>query len=376
MNRKEISEIKKNIEIDNDLLIVNSAVIACIDAEKNVKCMTNRSFTEIPREELECIIGTVKNSLSGTLGKALVEYEFPMTAYEEDHAQSILYKALDSKLMDEEAVEKLVDHIREKMDYVSVYTIMITHCTYTVFKKNKTGDEDPYDSFDYSFIDICICPVELRVDGLIYSDDKNAVIRKLDFDKVVAEKPDAAVLYPTFTGRGPDVNHVLCYSRNIKKPNISLVEDVLECSFTSTVNDQKAAFHGVMQEVLGDELNYSFISSVNEKLRDIADNTKNDYDMAEINENDVCNILIGSGVESEKEEAIRTAFKEHVGEENTLPVVNLVENKMQIKSDGIVVTVGKGAIDKVRTRDEDGHRYMLIDLDDPTVTINGMASKL
>jgi hypothetical protein len=57
-------------------------------------------------------------------------------------------------------------------------------------------------------------------------------------------------------------------------------------------------------------------------------------------------------------------------------VVNLVENKMQIKSDGIVVTVGKGAIDKVRTRDEDGHRYMLIDLDDPTVTINGMASKL
>lgn len=375
MNRKEVSELKKAISLDDDLFTLNRAAMAFVDADKNIKCQTNRSFTEIPREELECIADTMNKGLSGTLGKALIEYEFPQESYEDDHAQSIIYKAYESKLKDEESVQALIEHIVSNMNYVSAYTLTIVHSSYTVFKKNKSGREDPYDSYDYSFLLILVCPVEVRVDGLIYDEDENAIIKKTDYDKIVSEKPTDAVLYPTFTGRGPDVNHILIYNKNLKKPNISLIENVFECSFTSTVSDQKSAFHEILEEVVGDDLNYSFISNINEKIRDIVDLSKNDFDVAAIDENDVCNLLIDSGIEPEKEELIRNAYKKACGD-GKLPAINLLENKMQLSADGITINVGKNAVDKIRTREENGRRYLLIDLDDPTIKINGMDSKL
>lgn len=375
MNKKEVAEIRRNMEIDNDLLTVNRVVISFIDSQKDIKCQSDRGYTEIPREDLECIFDSMKRGISGSLGKALVEYEFPKESYEEGHSQNILYKALQSRLENEDDVNNLIDHIIKNLDYESTYTIMIAHCTYTVFRKNKAGDEDPYDSLDYSFLAVMFCPVAVRVDGLIYNEEENAITRKTNYDKVVAEKPDNSFLYPTFTGRGPDVNHVLVFNRNVKKPDVSLVENVLECEFSNTVNDQKAAFHDILEDAAGDDLDYNLISTVNEKIRDIVENTKDEYDIAEINEADVCNILIDSGIDESKEETIRNSYKERLGDA-TLPAVNLLENKMQIKTDGITITVGEKAVDKVRTREENGRHFLLIDLDDPSVEINGMPSKI
>lgn len=375
MNRKEVSEIKKNISVNNDLFVVNNVVVAFVDAEKQIKCKTNRSFTEIPDEELECILDTVTAGLSGTLGKGLVEYEFPKEAYEDGKQHEIIYNAYKSKLKDEEAVDKLLEHIVSNLTYSSTYAIYITHSSYTVFKKTKADEEDPYNNFDFSFMNVCLCPVEIRIDGLIYDEEENAIVKKHDFDRIVSPKPQDAFMYPTFTGRGPDVNHVLCYTKNVKKPNISVVEEILGCQFTSTAVDQKIAFHDIIEAVAGENLDYQFLSNVNEKIRDIVDSTKNDFDIPTLNEDDVCNILIDSGVEEEKEESIRSAYKTVVGEEN-LPAVNLLENKMQLAADGITINVGKNAISKVRTRNEDGRRYLLIDLDDPTIKINGIDSKV
>lgn len=375
MNRKEVSEIKKNIKVSNDLFTTNNVVVAFVDAEKNIKCKTNRSYAEIPTEELECIIDTVSASLSGTLGKGLVEYEFPKEAYEENGQQSIIYNAYNSRLKDEEAVDALLEHIVSNLSYSSTYAIYIIHSSYTVFKKTKSDEEDPYNNFDFSFMNICLCPVELRIDGLIYDEEENAIVKKHDFDRIVSPKPQDAFMYPTFTGRGPDVNHVLYYAKNVKKPNISVVENILGCQFTSTAVDQKIAFHDIIEAVAGDNLDYQFLSNVNEKIRDIVESTKNDFDIPALNEDDVCNILIDAGIETEKENSIRSAYKTVVGDE-VLPAVNLLENKMQIMADGITINVGKNAIDKVRTRNEDGRRYLLIDLDDPTIRINGIDSKI
>ena len=64
-------------------------------------------------------MATLKRVLSGTLGKGLLEYEFPKEAYEEGGSQAILYEALQSKLEDETAVTTLMEQIVRNMDYVS-----------------------------------------------------------------------------------------------------------------------------------------------------------------------------------------------------------------------------------------------------------------
>ncbi len=97
---------------------------------------------------------------------------FQKEAYEEGGSQSILYEALNTKLEEENAVTNLMEQIVHNMDYVSTYAILIGHCTYTVFQKSKSDEIDPYQSHDYRFLVAAICPVEVRVDGLIYNEGR------------------------------------------------------------------------------------------------------------------------------------------------------------------------------------------------------------
>ena len=105
---------------------------------------------------------------------------------------------------------------------------------------------------------------------LIYNEDDNAIEKKNVYDRIVAEIPTDGFVYPTFTGRGPDVNHVLYSAHKPKDVNISIIENVLGCPFNRTAQEQKETFQSMMQEIVSDELSYSVITGVNEKLRDIA----------------------------------------------------------------------------------------------------------
>ena len=217
--------------------------------------------------------------------------------------------------------------------------------------------------------------MEVRVDGLIYNEDDNAIEKKNIYDRIVAEIPTDGFLYPTFTGRGPDVNHVLYSAHKPKEVNVSIVENVLGCTFTRTAQEQKETFQNLLQEYVADELNYSVITSVNDKLRDIAAEYANDPDIPVIDDIHVRDVLLDSGVSHECAEAVQKAYREET-KDSPIAVSNLVENKTTISLDGVTVSIGKDATGKVRTQLVNGRRYLLIDLDDPTVQINGLTARI
>lgn len=173
----------------------------------------------------------------------------------------------------------MLDQIVKNMDYISTYAILIGHCTYTVFKKTRNDEINPYDSVEYSFLVTAICPVEVRIDGLIYNEDDNAIEKKVAYDRIVSEVPTDGFLYPTFTGRGPDVNHVLYSVRKPKEVNTSIVENVLGCKFVCTANQEKESFHTLLEDVVADELSYTVITDVNDKLKSIVEEYKNDAEL-------------------------------------------------------------------------------------------------
>ena len=375
MNKKELSEIRKNFSDTSDLFVLNQVATAFVDSEKNIRCQTSRAYHNIASEESDCLMATLKRVLAGTLGKGLLEYEFPKEAYEEGGSQAILYEALQSKLEDETAVTTLMEQIVRNMDYVSTYAILVGHCTYTVFQKSKSDELDPYQSHDYRFLVAAICPVEVRVDGLIYNEDDNAIEKKNVYDRIVAEIPTDGFVYPTFTGRGPDVNHVLYSAHKPKDVNISIIENVLGCPFNRTAQEQKETFQSMMQEIVSDELSYSVITGVNEKLRDIAAEYANEPDLPIVDDIHVRDILLDSGVSQERAEEMQMAYREAT-QDKPITVNNLIDNKKTISVDGITVSIGKDATDKVRTQCVDGRRYLLIDLDDPAVEINGLTARI
>ena len=308
MNKKELSELKKHFSAASDRFTMNRVATAFVDVERNIHNIQIRPYYNIPSEEIECLMATLKRVLSGTMGKGLVEYEFPQETYEEGGSQHILYGALQSKLENEEDV-----------------SLLIGQCNYTVFQKSADESENPYDTYEYPFLIAAICPVETRVDGLVYNETEEAIERKTDCDRVVAEIPSDGFLYPTFTGRGPDVNHVLYSARKPKKVNISMVEDVLGCVFTLTAQEQKETFQTLLQEIVKDELSYPVITSINEKLKDIAAEYANEPDLPVIDDIHVRDILLDSGVSQERAEAMQQAYKEAT-QDKPITVSNLIES--------------------------------------------------
>ncbi len=375
MNKKDLAELKKHFTPSDDLLTVRKISATFIDSEKEMRCHSVRGYHEIPDEESSCLYQTLAKVLKGTLGKALIEYPFPNEMYEEDQSQNLLWKLLENGLDDEEQLDKLLQHISDNMVYALPYAVFIAECTYTVFEKTKNDERNKFDSHEYRFLIGAVCPVEARVDGLIYDEENNNIVRKLDFDRVVAEAPTDGFLFPTFTGRGPDVNHVMYYTKTPKNPNVSVVEEVLGCHFTLSALEEKETFRAVLDKAVGEELNLNVIASVNEKIQDYAKSFKDEPEPPVVSDIMMRDILLDSGVTQERAEAAQQLYRE-TADGNYFTASNLTDSKTTLSSSGVTVSISGDATDKITTRMIDGRKFLMISLDDPEVTVNGFQMKI
>ncbi len=375
MNKKELAEIKKNFTDTSGLFTLNHIVTAYIDPQKNIRCKTNRMYSLIPEEESSVLMESLSKIFRGSLGKGLLEYSFPNEEYEEDGSQKELYEAMKTKLKDETAVDKLIVRIVNNLAYEPAYTIIIGHCSYSIITKDKNDEALDSSADEYNFIVAAICPANTNDDGLMFDSDSNTIVKKANTELIISREPTDGFFFPVFSDRSPDVNRVMYFTKSPKKPNISFVDDVLGCEFIMSAHGEKETFQAVLNDVVGDELNYTVITRVNEKLQEVVTNSKNETELPVIDDRRMYNILSDSGVSDEKLEALPSVFKQKVGE-GVLTATNLVENKTTLATPEITVNISKNATDKVRTTVVDGRRCLLIDLDDPAICINGLTTRI
>ena len=113
------------------------------------------------------------------------------------------------------------------------------------------------------------------------------------------------------------------------------------------------------------------IKTVNEKIQEVVDSSKDDTDKAVIDNNVLKDILTDIGVPEERVQMVEPVYEKVCGNA-PLTASNLVESKTVLSSPGITVNIKPSAADKVRTSVVDGRRCLLIDIDDPTIEINGL----
>ena len=376
MNKKEVAEIKKNFTDSSGFFTLNHVVSAYIDPQKNIRCNQNKLYSLIEEDAGAVMMESLKKVLGGSVGKNLMEYGFPNTEYDEEGAQNILYAAVKGKLEDETANAKLIERIVNNMEYEMAYTLIMGYCSYSIMTKDKNDETYDDATEEYNFIVVAVCPVCTGDDGLMFDSEANEIVKKSNTDLIVSRAPTDGFFYPVFSDRSPDVNRVMYYTKTPKKPNISIVEDVLGCSFVMTCQNEKDTFREVLNDVVGDELSYTLITQVNETLREIVTKSKNETELPIIDDNKLHNILFDAGVSSEKLDALPAVFKEKVGDADGLIVENLVENKTVLETPEITINISRDGTDKVRTSVIDGRRCLVIDLDDPSISINGLVTSV
>lgn len=376
MNKKELNEIKKNFTEDSGFLVINSFFSAYIDPEKNVKYKECKPHSIIPDEEREVITESLKKVLTGTIGKHLVEYEFPNEAYEEGNAQKVLYDLVASKMNDEELTDAFLQKITANIDYAASFTVLAAHCTYTIKRKNKNDDIDLDNSTEeYNFIVTAICPANTNDIGLFYDEETGTISKKSNTEMIISRIPTDGFIYPVFSDRSPDVNHVMYFSKKADKPNISIIENVLDCEFVMSAENEKARFQQILSTVVSDELNYNVITQVNEKIREVVELSKNETESAKLNDKQLKHILSDSGVSADKLEALEPAYKTLVGDVG-LTASNLTDNRTVVVTPDVTVNIKKDAACRLRTSSIEGRNCLIIDLDDPNIVVNGLPAVL
>lgn len=373
MNKKELAEIKKNFGEHSGLFTLNRVQTAYIDTQKNVLFQSNELYSITPEEIGAVLMESLSKIFKGNLGKGLVEYPFPREQYDEGGSQKVLWEAVRTKLADENACAALMQRIINNLAYEPAYTLIIGHCSYSIMSRDRNGDDLDSAADEYNFIVCAVCPAITNDDGLMF--DGNEISKKPNTELVIAREPTDGFFYPVFSDRAPDVNSVMYFTKSPKKPNISFVNDVLGCEFRMSANGEKKTFQQVMHDVCGDELNYTVITQVNEKLRELVVNSKNETELPVVDENRMYNILSDSGVSDERLEGLKTIFENKVGN-GGLTATNLVEPKTKLSTSEITVSISKDATDKVRTTTIEGRRCLIIDLDDPAIEINGLTTRI
>ena len=172
MNKKEIAEIKKLFTPSHCAI---TRICGCyVDAEKNIKTKLKEAFLSLEEEEMFKYFKIFKSTLSGTIGKNLLNMEFPLSQESEGGTQEFLLKLRNSELKDEALIDEFYEKVMADYLYPENYYIILIHGAYDVPGRTKDGIEmDDASDEVYEYILACICPVDLSKTGLSYNAAEN-----------------------------------------------------------------------------------------------------------------------------------------------------------------------------------------------------------
>lgn len=372
MNRKEVNEIKKNFTDRSGFFTMDRILTGFIDADKNVLYHAVQPCVTMPIEFKEVCDMTLIKVLSTQVGKKFTEYEFPNSAYDIGHVQPLLYSLLNTELKDNEVCIKFLEHIANNIVYTGPFAVITAYCTYTIRKKNKTDELDDFDSEElYRYVLTAICPADTGTDGFVFDKEDKEILKKLNDELIIDKVPTDGFLFPVFDNRSSDINHVMIYSKSTTSPNVSLVEDVLECEFVMSPDVERESFRSIIKSVAGDDLDYTMLNTVNEKIKDVIDESSNDTEVTLLGPTVLKDILRDTGLDEAKVNSVDAVYRHTCGD-SIITAANVVEHKNTVQAPGIKIDISSGFSDKLRTSVVDGRRCILIDLDDPTVEVNGL----
>lgn len=372
MNKKETAEIKKQFTPAN---CAATRICGCyVSAEKEKKTEFKEAFLSLPEEEMFKYFDIFRKSLSGTIGKNLLNMEFPLETEAEGGTQDALLKLRDSRLTDDALLEVFYDRVIDSYDYGENYLILLIHAVYDIPGKASDGSE-MFDASDevYDYILCCICPVKLSKPALSYHAEENSFHERIR-DWVV-EMPDAGFLFPAFNDRGSDIHSLLYYSKNAENLYNGLTDLLLGCVPPLTAEGQKEIFRTLVEEALGEDCEYDVVKNIHENLNELIEQNSDNPDPLTLDKAEVKYLLTKSGVEENQLKDFDAQYEAAAGENSTLIASNVADmKKFVIKTPDITIQVNPECMDLVETRVIDGRKCLVISVDD-RVEINGISAK-
>lgn len=373
MNKKEVSEIKKLFTPAGCAI---TRICGCyVDAEKEKRTELKEAFLSLPEEEAFKYFTIFRGAMSGTLGKNLINMEFPLHTEAAGGTQEFLLRLRDSELKDDALLEEFYDKVIDNYDYGENYYIILIHCAYDIPAKSTDGNE-MFDASDYvySFIQCTVCPVRLTKPGLSYQPPTNTIENSTR--NWMVGSPDLGFLFPAFNDRNTDLHSLLYYSKNPEKLSVQLIDEVLGCTIPLSAKSQKETFRSIVEETLGENCDFENVKNIHESLNEMLEEHRDNPEPLILDKHQVKRLLENNGADPEKLRELDTIYPtDKNGRETSLVASNMVNARIfEIKTPDVSIKVAPDKTYLVQTKMVEGHSCIVIEVNEH-VEINGITVK-
>ncbi len=371
MNEKEIAELRRRFRADKSSI---SRVRGCyVNEKREIISQFDQSLGILGQTESEQLLSTLRKTLSGTLGKNLLDIPFDTRQVVEGDQHKLLMTLRNSALRDEEAVSAFYQRVIQSLDLEGNYLILLVQDDYDVPYRSKDDQrQDDASSEVFRYILCSICPVKQTKEALSYYVYENA-FHSISADWVVSA-PEMGFLFPSFDERSTNLYDALYYCKDTSQTHPDFVEAVFHAPAPMPAAEQMETFQALLEDTLSDECRYQVVQSVHGQLREMIEEHKANKveEPLVVDKGTVRRVLEHSGVSEEHVEAFEERYDDAFGADADLSPRNLVDTKqLEITTPDVTIKVSPDRGDLVETRLIDGARYILIRAEEG-VAVNGV----
>lgn len=375
MTEKEIAELRRRFRADKSNI---SHVRGCyVNEKREIISEFDQSLAMMNQEEGEELLGILRKTLSGTVGKNLLDITFDTRQVVEGDEHKLLMALRNSRLGDREAVGAFFQRTIQSLDLEGNYLILLAYDAYDVPYRAKDGErQDDASSEVFSYILCSICPVKLTKAALSYFVCENK-FRNLEADWVVAP-PEAGFLFPAFDGRSTNLYNALYYTRDTGENHPDFVDAIFRTPAPMPAAVQMETFQTILGDTLSGDCSYQVIQAVHDRLCGMIEEHKANKveEPLVVSKGTVKRVLQSCGVAEEHVEEFGERYDGAFGPEADLSPRNLVDaRQLEVRTPDVTIRVNPDRGDLVETRMIDGARYILIRAEEG-VEVNGVQIRI
>ncbi len=374
MNEKEIAELRRRFTLEkHNVTLIRGCYV---NENKEIISQFSDSLLLLPQEEVEKYLLLFKRTLSGRLGRNLLDISFTnqQVTSGEEHARLMALRK--EGLKDETAVSDFFKTIVDSLQMEGNYLILLMHDVYDVPHRARDGQKLEDSSGTFSYILGTICPVK-TVKPVLHYDAQANTFHSRATDWIVSQ-PELGFLFPAFDSRSTNIYNALYYTHSLKDSHPELVEAIFKSEPPMPAAQQQEIFRSVLGQALAEDCSYDVVQTVHEQFceRMAEHKASRESEPLLISKQDVRQVLEACGVSENRLTAFEESFDQAFGAGTELSPQNLVNLKqMDVVTPDVTIRVSPERSSLVETRMIDGMKYIMIRAESG-VEVNGVPIRL
>ena len=372
MNEKEVGEIRRHLRRDRSNM---TAVFGCyVNEQKEIISEFRQSLGIMPENEADKYFALLKKSLSGTIGKNLIDLTFKTAQVAGSPEHQLLMDLRKTALNDEELRKTFYQKVIDALTLEGNYLILIGCDTYDVPFKSR-DDETQHDNSEesYTYLICSVCPVKQTKPNLHYvPEEKN--FHDGGMAQIVSA-PELGFLFPAFDNRATNIYNALYYNHSVKENHQAFVEAVFNTAVPKPAAEQKKSFEALLSNSLDEECDLDVVQTVHDQICQRIEMHKESKvpDPLLVTKEDVKEVLSSCGVSEEHIAKFSVDYDEAFGFEADLHPKNIIDTKrFEIHTPDVSIKVDPTRSDLIETRMIGGVKYILISAEED-VEVNGVS---